>query len=275
MKRSIGILAILLFAGAVRAEEMAYVIKVTPALVYLDAGAQIGLQVGDRYMVLREKDKGYAQVGEVRVVRVYPEFSIAEISYVAEGEVMEVLQRAIPMGEWEEMAEPTEPRDDLQTRPGRRTIYLIGGGEWARKNELSFVPGTSVLKAKNGNGGGVGVRLSSDVGEKLRLNLTYRMGFGGDVKPMGIEGDVHFVFRGNEQSGLYVGAGVGFQHLSYEPAGAQNSSANKFGLNLLGGLQFPGRWNFLVEGGYQKVVRWDDLIDLSNVRTFVGVGRSF
>ena len=133
---------------------MAYVIKVTPALVYLDAGAQTGLQAEDRYIVLREKDKGYAQVGEVRVVRIYPEFCIAEISYVAEGEEMEVLQRAMRMDEWEGMAEPTERMEDLQPRSGRRTIYLIGGGEWARKNELSFVPGTPVLKADDGNGVG-------------------------------------------------------------------------------------------------------------------------
>ena len=73
-----------LLIATVRAEEMLYVIKVTPTLVYLDGGEGTGVEPGDRCLVLRprEKDERYARVGEVQIIRVFEEFSIAEITSV-------------------------------------------------------------------------------------------------------------------------------------------------------------------------------------------------
>ena len=33
--------------------------------------------------------------------------------------------------------------------------------------------------------------------------------------------------------------------------------------------------NLVFEVGYQKVIKFDDMIDLSNVRTYLGFGRRF
>lgn len=49
-------------------------------------------------------------------------------------------------------------------------------------------------------------------------------------------------------------------------------------MNLLAGLQFPisdARWRFLLEAGYQRVAKFDDLIDASHVRSYLGFGRNF
>ena len=58
------LLAISLFGLTimVQAEEVHYVIKVTPTLAYIDAGQQAGAQKGDVYLLLREHGEHFAQV---------------------------------------------------------------------------------------------------------------------------------------------------------------------------------------------------------------------
>lgn len=288
MKRLLYLLAVLGFwVAEARAAEMAYVIKVTSALAYLDVGGKAGVRNGDTYVILREKEGGYAEVGEVRVIRLDAAFSIAEISYVDAGEQMEVLQRAIAMDEWQAMSEPAEPTvEEALAGAGRmpagcRSVHLVGGGEWNRETGLRWYdktdPSNSLIMRppKVENGMGLGVRLGRAVSRRWRLNLTYRIGLGGDVTAMGFEGDLHFAPGGCDRKGLYIGVGLGMQHMAWDAQGQDIDSTNKFGLNLMAGLQFPGRLGLLVETGYQRVLQWDDLIDVSNVRTFVGVGRSF
>ena len=114
MKRLILLLAATgLLAGTAWAEEMLYGIKVTPALVYLDAGSGAEVMVGDAYLILNEEEDGYAQVGEVVVVRVDAEFCIAEIVYVKEGQGIEVLQRAVSRADWEEMGTAAQPMEEM------------------------------------------------------------------------------------------------------------------------------------------------------------------
>ena len=57
-----------------------------------------------------------------------------------------------------------------------------------------------------------------------------------------------------------------------------DESTFKPGVNLIAGMHVPlgqGRWSLLLEGGYQWVSKWDNLIDASNVRGFVGLGQMF
>lgn len=286
MKRLLYLLAALGFwAGDAPAEEMAYVIKVTPALVYLDVGGEAGVRNGDTYVILREKEGGYAEVGEVRVIRLDAAFCIAEISYVVAGEEIEVLQRAIAMGNWQAMSEPTESSVEDALSGGMplgcRSVHLVGGGEWNRETGLRWHENTDpsnsriMLPPKTENGVGLGVRLGRAVSRRLRLNLTYRVGLGGDVTAMGFEGDLHFAPGGCDRRGPYIGAGIGMHYITWDARDQDIDSTNKFGINLMGGLQFPGHRGLFVEIGYQRVLQWDDLIDVSNLRTFVGVGRSF
>ena len=82
MKKLIILMAIipLFMAGAARAEDqMAYVIKVTPTLAYLDVGEAVGAMVGANYTILREDGDDWVMVGTVQLVRVDDHFSIGEI----------------------------------------------------------------------------------------------------------------------------------------------------------------------------------------------------
>ena len=53
---TITLFALGMLAGTAIAEEMFYVIKVTPALIYLDVGANQGARIGQAYMVLQAEE---------------------------------------------------------------------------------------------------------------------------------------------------------------------------------------------------------------------------
>lgn len=306
MKRLICLLAATgLLAGTAWSEEMFYVIKVTPALVYIDAGAQAGVGVGDAYLILSEEKDSYAQVGEVNVIRVAEEFCIAEIVYVKEGKEIEVLQRAVFGMDWEEMDTTAElgeeeMADTDRPVPGTRCVYFLTGGEWSRETaDLNWgrrlVAGTTnvyLADAKSTSELGLNLRLGKVAGNRWRFNLTFRiagkpLGVGdGDVEQLAIEGDVHYLFRGYRFAGPYIGLGLGMHLLSWDvdsgSAGGYavlpDGSTFKPGVNLMAGMHIPlaqGRWSLLLEGGYQWVSKWDGLIDVSNVRGFVGLGQMF
>ncbi len=310
MKRLICFLAATgLLAGTAWSEEMFYVIEVKPALVYIDAGVQAGVGVGDAYLILSEEKDSYAQVGEVNVIRVAEKFCIAEIVYVEEGKEIEVLQRAVPRMDWEEIDIMTELGEEGMVgtdRPvfGTRFVYFLAGGEWSRETAdldwgsrriaatnnvyLADVKGTSEL--------GLNLRLGKVAGNRWRFNLTFRiagkpLGVGdGDVEQLAIEGDVHYLFRDYRVAGPYIGLGLGMHLLSWDveperdieneggPAVRPDESTFKPGINLLAGMHVPlgqGRWSLLLESGYQWVGKWDGLMDASNVRGFVGLGQMF
>jgi len=310
MKRLTYALAVIgLLAGGARAEEMHYVIKVTPTLIYVDAGERAGVQVGDVYLILQtsDEDDKYAQVGEVRVVRVFEEFSIAEITYVAAGEEIEVLQRAISMAAWEEMAQVARPMEREVTSadaaaPGTRSVCFFGGGDWSKQvgkvrwevRDIGDKPHVVLRNVDATSEASLGLRLGKVFREKWRFSLTYRisgkpLGGEGDITQLSIEADVHYLLLGNGRGGPYVGVGSGMHYLSWDVDYQRQSrdevfpdeSTIKPGANLVAGLHAPlaqGRWSLLAEAGYQWMPGWksvDEQIKASNVRTYVGLGRNF
>ncbi|HIG55853.1 MAG TPA: hypothetical protein EYG11_20985 [Candidatus Latescibacteria bacterium] len=283
MKKLIILIAMipLFMAGAARAEEqMAYVIKVTPTLAYLDVGEAVGAMVGANYTILREDGDDLVMVGKVQLVRVDDHFSIGEIVEMAEGETIEVLYRAMALWKWEGMdAMGSMSKQGVagsRSMVGRRSFHLLAGADWGGNAQLTYDPFSTILTdAKSGNAWSLGLRLGQAVAEQWRFNLTYRIGKGKDVTQLAIEADVHLAPRGYDQAGFYFGAGVGVQQLSWDPPGNNTGSANKSGFNLTLGVQVPEMMNLVFEIGYQKVIKFDDMIDLSNVRTYLGFGRSF
>jgi hypothetical protein len=113
------------------AADTPYVIKVTPTLVYLDVGKGMGVGSGDMYLILRprEENEPHMWVGEVKIIRVFDEFSIAEIISVVEGERMEILQQAISMEDWEAWSEAAAAKKSKADASGQRFIYILGGGD--------------------------------------------------------------------------------------------------------------------------------------------------
>ena len=109
----------------------------------------------------------------------------------------------------------------------------------------------------------------------MNMALTYRSS-SDDMKNLSIEGDVHWVFRGYDQFGPYIGLGLGLAQLSIQPpeGSEANSSTNKIALNTVCGLNIPGNWIASIELGYQYVAPWGAM-DASSVRSYIGLGRSF
>jgi opacity protein-like surface antigen len=257
------------------------VIKVTPTLVYIDAGSDQGACLGEAFVILSDEENGSrTHVADVRVIRLHPAFSIAEILFVAAGEQVRVPQPAMPLAEWEleaeyaQMAGLAGGRSTDRDRR-RRSILVLGGGEWDRDaDDLEWSAG-NLMGVSRSHGVGFGLRLGSALARRWRLNMTYRVGLRSDVTVLGVEGDLHYVPRGCDRLGLYVGAGAGLQYLMWDVPAQERNSTNKLGANLMAGLQIPGALDLMVEAGYQRVLQWDDLIDMSHVRTYVGVGRAF
>ncbi len=273
-------MSLLACVSLAHATEMHYVIKVTPALVYIDVGKERGAQVGEVYLVLREDGDQWVEVGEAQLVRVSEGFSIGEITYVVEGEGVEMLQRAVSRRDWSAMGDAQQAPPRARGHMGKRSVFVFVGGDFGRNADLVWGgqtdPQPDVLaSAKSSSGMGLGLRLGQVLGERWRLNLTYRAGLGADVTDLAIEADLHWLSRGYDRAGLYLGAGIGMHQMSLDPPGNSEDSANKMGFNGVIGVQIPGQWSVIVEGGYQKVLKWGDMIDLSNVRTYVGVGRMF
>ena len=292
MRRLIAILfALGLLAGTVGAQEMFYVIKVTPTLVYIDVGKRGGAAVGQLYTIARaEDDEGsYNSIGEVRVIRVFEEFSIAEIAYQVEGEQFEKLQRAIASEVWEQMVGISGAMGAKEQMLGgkkvgvsSRSIAFFLGGDWSKGTDGLRYFETSLVGVERTGGAGLGVRLGNVFGDKWRLNLTYRISGealgAGEVTQLSIEADLHYILRGNAMASPYLGLGVGMHQLSWDAPVDAEDSANKLGVNFMGGLQLPmgrGSWSLILEGGYQRVVKFDALIDASHVSTYIGLAKNF
>lgn len=281
MKKLLLAMSLLALATVVRAEEKHYVIKVTPALVYIDVGVESGAAVGDVYLVLREDGKLFAQVAEVTLVRVATGYGIGEITYVAEGETIEVLQHVMAQDDWQMMGanaegEKKETKPSMRRTVGKRSVHFLAGGDFGRDAELTWNPLTDILaEVAPSTGLGLGIRLGQVFKERWRVNMTYRAGLGAGVTDLAIEADLHRLLRDYDRAGIYVGAGFGMHQLSIDAPGNNEDSANKVGFNALVGLQVPGRWIFIAETGYQYVLKWGSSIDVSNVRAYVGLGRTF
>ena len=122
---------------------MPYVIKATRTLVYLDTGEIDGTKIGDLYLLVRfEEDGRRVWVAEVEIIRLFEEFSIAEIVSQVQGEEVEILQRAVSMEDWESSeGEPSMQGDEPmaespRTDTGTRFVYLLGGMDWFKGSDL-------------------------------------------------------------------------------------------------------------------------------------------
>ena len=283
-----------LLVGTAGAEEMSYVIKVTPSLVYVDAGDRSAVGRGDTYVVLRLTDdeaEPYARVGEVRIIRVFEAFSIAEIVSVAEGEELAMLQRAVSEQAWADMGMAAEREErelarweeQLVEEAGSRFIYLLGGGDLGKGTVLLPGGGVQVTGFDRAADVGVGVRVGNYLGRKWRLSLTYRLsghqlgvGEGGVTQASG-EVDLHYLWRGRGATSPYVGLGAGMHRLTWDADEPVPDSATKPGINAVGGVGIllgEGNWGLLFEVGYQWVKDWNGVIDASNTRAYVGFGRN-
>ena len=140
------------------------------------------------------------------------------------------------------------------------------------------------MGAKDITDAGIGLRLGKVLGRHWKLNFTWRLA----GKPLGMEDadvtevslsvDTHLLFRGNDRTTPYLGVGVGGHRLTWDAAKPNKDSATKSGINFMAGLHKPvsdGLSSVVLEAGYQRVVTFDDVIDASNVRLYVGLGRNF
>ena len=265
-----------------------YVIKVTPTLAYLDIGSASGAATGQTYVVLREEMGLYMPVAKVRVLRVFESFSIAETFLVEPGEAVAMLQRAVASDMW--AAAPSldarltkkevEPKLGMPTR--RRSIMILGGFDAGKNVDLRYANGR-LIDADGVSGGSVGLRMSKAFSRRWRLALTYRMsgetlGGDADVTQLSIEVDGHLLLNGAGHAGPYLGLGLGMHQLGWDSPDNLDDTVYKMGFNALAGLEVPlagGGWSLLLEGGYQKVMDWNDTIDASSLRAFAGFGVNF
>ena len=276
--------------GAVDALGAAhYVIKVTPTLAYVDIGSSAGSMTGQTYVLLREETGFYVPVAKVRILRVFDSFSIAETYLVEQGETVDMLQRVVEADLWDAAAPELDARlmtrkaeAKRPSRTGSRSIMFLGGVDIGKDADLLYV-NDRLSSADEVTGGAVALRLTKSVARHWRLALTYRISgkpFGGDadVTQLSIEADVHFLFRGMGKAGPYVGLGGGMHQLAWDSTGNLDDTAYKMGLNLLGGIEIPiagGACSLLLEGGSQRVMDWNDMIDVSNLRAIAGLGINF
>ncbi|MBT3341712.1 MAG: hypothetical protein HN712_02355 [Gemmatimonadetes bacterium] len=291
--------ASLLVAGAAQADEMAgdgeamhYVIKVTPTLAYIDVGQAAGATIGAEYTVLQADDgeEMMLVIGEVRVLRVYAGFSIAEITSVEPGQELAILHRVIPRAEAVSMdilsgGDGAESVEDGRPSGGRmnRSLVFMGGIDLSKSTDLTW--GTNrLMKAGEVSGPAIAIRLGRMLTEKLRLALTYRLSgeplgpSDAEVTQLSAELDAHLLLRGVGKPGPYIGFGGSVHLLSWDAPSGTGDSTVKSGFNVLGGLEIPianGRWSLFAEGGYQGVTQWASMLDASHVRAYVGLGRNF
>ena len=263
-----------------------YVIKVTPTLVYMDAGETAGLRVGESYILLAEREgkNKFNGVAEVRVIRVHEEFCIAEILSVEMGQEVEVLQRAISMVDWEMMGAMAMDADEARMTEGSArswSLHVIGGADLNKAVELRL-RGGALTGTKEILDAGVGLRLGRQY-DKWRLNLTLRSAglmADADITQLSAELDAHLLFRGMRKAGPYIGVGVGEHRLSGDVMGGSSDSSFKTGFNGVAGLHLPagkGGWSWDIETGYQLVMAWNNTIeiDASHVRVHLGLGKAF
>lgn len=275
--------------------DLHYVIKKTPALVYLDAGTLEGMGVGEEYLLLRENGKArFVQIGEARIVRVSEEFCIAELLAMEAGYEVEVLDQAISVRDWLALAEEARAAgvEPLISTPHameesgdypRTSLHILGGAEFGRNTKLVWIQ-NNLMGADDITDAGIGLRLGKVLGRRWKLNLTWRLAGkplgleDADVTQMSLSVDTHLLFRGVDRTTPYLGLGVGGHRLTWDAAKPNKDSATKGGLNFMAGLQRPvsdGLSSLLLEAGYQRVAKFDDIIDVSNVRLYVGLGRNF
>ena len=290
----------LFFTGSATAQGMMseatshYVIKVTSTLAYLDVGQASGAAIGAEYIVLRadeDDDEMMLVVGEVRVLRVYAGFSIAEITSIEPDEEIAVLQQIVPRADMmaKKAMEERDTESDSAERKGEpaqftRSLVLLGGMDLSKAGDLTW-GSNSLMKAEDVSGPAVAIRLGRMLNNKLRLALTYRLSgeplgpSDAEVTQLSAELDAHILFRGAGKAGPYVGFGGGLHLLSWDAPNDQISDcAYKTGFNVLGGLEIPvakGSWSLIAEGGYQGVTKWASMLDASHVRAYVGLGRNF
>jgi len=257
------LILLVLWATCVPAAEMAYVIKVDNALIYLDVGSKAGAGVGDWYSVLdsppRKKASGriYDRIGEVRLVRVFEEVSIAEVISLGDGKELKILQRAVSSPQWaaieeqlnpassapktlsepdtmdkaQQKMQPVRPKPLLNTQQ-TRSIYILGGGDWNKDINLLWDATDQLVGTTGVTDRSLGLRLAN-TRAPWRLNLTYRIAgkplgaVGADITQWGLEADMHYILTRAWPPKLYLGAGLGVHQMSWKARGDIGQPENR------------------------------------------------
>lgn len=264
------IVLLLLGAAGADAAERPYVIKVSPSLVYLDLGATQGAAVGQIHAVVRPGEAQDVLVGLVTLIRVEENFCIAEIGYRAEGEQFELLQRALPLREWEAQAasSPAEPAAAEESHA--EAHGEAHGGRWALQLNTGLEWSTAEEKSERTLGLALGMELGERVGLDLGFKLAGELPYGRS-QYLGELGTRIYPF-GSAGVRPYLGGGVSVRRLEHH-----GETAIKWGAQGLGGVSVPlgEGWRASLEGGYQRVAVWSGLMDLSGWVGQLGVGVRF
>ncbi len=138
--------------------------------------------------MIRSEGDAYAPVADISVLRMSPNFSIAEIIRPYKGENVALLQWSIPTDAWLEIAGVTKAplpeyfSDDEEPQPlvdvgGRRSIHLLMGIDSDRNSNLkwsqdgeSSLPATLISSGKS-DVSILGLRLGQMVTDHWRLGI--------------------------------------------------------------------------------------------------------
>lgn len=118
------ILSLAVSTGMCFAQELQYqhVVKVTPVFVYLDGGLLAGIDVNDRFIIVRPEQRGggFTKIAEVVVLRTFEKMAIAEIMSISSDNAIEILDFAISEDEWKSI------ESGVKTERGTITEQEIG-----------------------------------------------------------------------------------------------------------------------------------------------------
>ena len=267
--------------------DLQTIIKVTPTLVYIDDG---DFSLDEEVMVLRRgTGDRFVRIGEVRVIRVFQDFVIAEITITEPDEKIQVLNKAISVRGWETMARAVKTNSrHMVTSSIRenqnidtRSIQVFAGLGLGKESKLVWRDNW-LSDAKSITDRSIGLRLAKTITDRWRVNLAYRLAgepveSDSDITQLSIEVDSHYLLRDWRGSEPYVGFGAGFHQLTWDVRSELENSTTKIGFQGVAGLEFStsASRSYFVECGYQRVVKWGNIIDASNFRLAAGVGRKF
>ena len=284
-------------ANSLAADEIHTVIRVTPTLAYIDVGSEEAARTGSTFAIveLENDNRYYSQVAKVKLIRLFEDFSIGEILTIEEGAKIEVLQRAMPLADWQSqgavaasrsavLPEETKPLPQGQTPKrgrGSRTLYVLGGIGWGKEVKVEediVTPRVGPTADRD-----LGLRVAAGFGRHWRVNLTYRLAgkplgaAGVEVTQIAFELDLHRVFGRIDRPGFYAGSGVGIHQLDIKQRRLiEKTSTLRPGLNFAFGWQRPTPgWTLTAEAGYLLMSAWEDVIDVGGLRTYVGIGKNF
>ena len=298
--------AMILVLGAALglAQELSYnyVVKVTPALVYINGHLSAGVDVDNRLVIIRPgpPETGFVRIAEVTILEVLEKLVIAEIDYVVDGQTIEELDVAIAPNEWEGFGRPSLPAEALEEEVGEMGmetqeaspsggvgLYFTGGYQRERGTDLR----DTLLRKRDAGPAddtGMGLRLQTLLQGPVQLAFTYKYAdtrgklegeFGARVgwyqlNLHSFEADLQYRFFARSNFAPYLSLGAGIHYIKLTGATLVTDTSIGPGVNLTLGAEYRplDHWSLLYEHGYQYVHKGDGQIDFSNLRTYLGIG---